>query len=134
MSALAVSRDLSRDECVERLGQVELGRLVFSANCLPTARPVHLDLVGDELRVTLSRDVDRTALKDGDVVALEIDDASSVAPATWIVTVTGKVLGTADPATSGVSKRSPGWAAAEGLPLLRLSLEQLDGYTTEPLP
>jgi hypothetical protein len=106
--------------------------MAFSANCLPTARPVHLDLLDGELVVALGRDVDRSTLKDGDIVAIEIDDASNLTPATWIVTVTGRILGTLDRAGDALDAGKLSWAVAEELTLLRLSIDRLEGCSTEP--
>jgi len=129
---MVASRDLGRSECLSRLATAEIGRLIYTANCLPAARPVHLDLIDGSLYVALGRDVDRTAVRAGDVVAIETDDASPYAAATWSVTATGVILGFVEAGEDQSPSPRLAWAAAAGLPLIHLSLEQLEGYVSDP--
>jgi hypothetical protein len=122
------SRSLSRRECLERLTAAEIGRIVFSANCLPAARPVHLDLEDDHVLIAVGPEIDRQAIRFGYVVALEIDDSSPSAAASWAVSVTGVVLEVFDDPLAELPPSPLSWAPSAGLSLLSMSVDRVEGH------
>ena len=132
MSTAIESRSLSRRECLAHLRGAAAGRLVFSLNCLPAARPVRLDLIDDLLLVVLGPEIEREAVRRGDVVALEIDDSSPSAAASWSVSATGRVLERFDDELAEPPSSRLSWATAAGLPLLALSIERIEGHSLDP--
>ena len=122
MSSVAAPRMLTRIDCLTHLEGAETGLLMYSAHCLPRGQPILLHLFGSSLHIAFSRDIDRNAIREGNVVAVEIDDASLSSPATWSVTATGVVC-----ETTGETDLPSDWETA-GLCVLSLSLDQLVGY------
>jgi hypothetical protein len=100
----------------------------FSANCLPAASPVRLELAGERLLVALGPEIEEQTIKVGDVVGLEIDDSTPAAPASWAVSATGVVLEVFDDPHAEAPSSSLSWAPAAGLSLLSLSIEQISGH------
>jgi nitroimidazol reductase NimA-like FMN-containing flavoprotein (pyridoxamine 5'-phosphate oxidase superfamily) len=67
------AQSLTRDECLELLGQCSLGRVAFTERALPAIRPVSYVLVGHQL--VLSTQAEGLGRRlDGQVVAFEVDD------------------------------------------------------------
>ena len=132
VSTALESRDLSRRECLAHLRDSTAGRLVFSLNCLPAARPVRVDMIDDLLLVVLGPEIDPQAVRTGDVVALEIDDSSPSAAASWSVSATGQVLRCFDDELAEPPSSRLSWAPAAGLPLLVLSIERIEGHGLDP--
>jgi uncharacterized protein len=88
---------LSREECLQLLASVPVGRLIFTANALPTARPMNFALVDGliVLRAAAGSAVIRKAA-DG-VVAFEADELDAAAGSGWSVVVTGRAELVTDP-------------------------------------
>jgi hypothetical protein len=122
-----MSRPFGRLECLKLLAAAVGGRIAFSANCLPAASPVRLELAGERLLVALSPEIEDQTIKMGDVVGLEIDDSTPLAPASWAVSTTGVVLNVFDDPAVEPPASSLSWAPSAGLPLLSLSIEQISG-------
>jgi len=131
MNAAVETRALSRRECLEHLAEAEMGRLMLSVNCLPMARPVHLELRDQELLIALGPDIDPSTVRSGDVVAIEIDSVESPDSSTWSVTVTGIAEESLDRPSEDPELERLRWAAVAGLPIMQLSLEHIDGQWTD---
>ena len=116
MSSVAAPRMLTRIDCLTHLEGAETGLLMYSAHCLPRGQPILLHLFGSSLHIAFSRDIDRNAIREGNVVAVEIDDASLSSTATGVVCE-----------TTGETDLPSDWETA-GLCVLSLSLDQLVGY------
>ncbi|WP_121750983.1 pyridoxamine 5'-phosphate oxidase family protein [Streptomyces sp. E2N166] len=92
-------RELSRQECVSRLSQADVGRVVFTRDALPAVLPVNFLLEPDGavlLRTSASSEMVHAV--DGAVVAFEGDDFNAAAHAGWSVLVTGLASVVTDPA------------------------------------
>ncbi|MEU2893077.1 pyridoxamine 5'-phosphate oxidase family protein [Streptomyces albidoflavus] len=93
--------ELTRTEALALLGEVSLGRVVFTQRALPAVRPVDHLLDGDDIVV---RTYDSSALRGqarphGAVVAYQADALDPVTHLGWSVVVTGycrPVTGPAD--------------------------------------
>ncbi|WP_155055785.1 pyridoxamine 5'-phosphate oxidase family protein [Streptomyces blattellae] len=92
-------RELERQECLRRMAEVSVGRVVHTRQALPAVLPVNfcLDTDGAVLLCTsaaseLVRAIDRA------VVAFEVDEVDTVAHGGWSVTVTGRATAVTDPA------------------------------------
>ncbi|MBF6331571.1 pyridoxamine 5'-phosphate oxidase family protein [Nocardia transvalensis] len=88
-----VSRDLSLAESLHLLGQVHVGRIVYSRYALPTIRPVNHLL--DEETIIIHAHRGATLAPDRQVVAYEADIIDEQTHRGWCVIVTG----TAEPIT-----------------------------------
>jgi len=80
---------MSREECLDLLGSVSMGRLVLSVDCLPVAKPVFVDVVGDAVIAAVTPGIESEAARRGDVVAIEVDGQVGEGSGTWTVSVTG---------------------------------------------
>ncbi|MCX5040325.1 pyridoxamine 5'-phosphate oxidase family protein [Streptomyces coelicoflavus] len=83
-------RELSRQECLRRLSEADVGRVVFTRAALPAVLPVNFLLEPDGavlLRTSASSEMVRAV--DGAVVAFEGDAFDAAAHAGWSVVVTG---------------------------------------------
>ncbi|MGC9501577.1 pyridoxamine 5'-phosphate oxidase family protein [Streptomyces sp. WG7] len=83
-------RELSRQECLRRLSQADVGRVIFTRDALPAVLPVNFLLEPDGavlLRTSASSEMARAV--DGAVVAFEGDEVDAAAHAGWSVVVTG---------------------------------------------
>ncbi|MGN0120828.1 MAG: pyridoxamine 5'-phosphate oxidase family protein [Streptomyces albidoflavus] len=92
--------ELTRTEALALLGQVSLGRVVFTQRALPAVRPVNHLLDGDDIVV---RTHDSSALlgqarPHGAVVAYQADALDPVTHLGWSVVVTGYCRPVTDPA------------------------------------
>ena len=131
VSATIETWALSRRECLDHLAEAEVGRLMLSVNCLPVARPVHLELREQDLLAALGPDVDPSTVRNGNVVAIEVDGIASRPTSTWVVTVTGIAEEFLDRPSGDPNLERLGWAAEAGLPMMRLSLKHIDGQWTD---
>ncbi|MEO3855783.1 pyridoxamine 5'-phosphate oxidase family protein [Acrocarpospora sp. B8E8] len=93
-------RDLSREEALDRLGSISLGRIVFTRNALPEIRPVNHLLDGHAviIRSHLGAAIVSAAAERGVVVAYEADNLDPVTHLGWSVIVTGTAYLIREPA------------------------------------
>lgn len=92
-------RELGRQECLELMAGVPVGRIVFTRRALPTALPVNFRLEADGavlLRTAAGSELVRAV--DGAVVAFEADDVDAARQSGWSVVVTGPATVVTDPA------------------------------------
>lgn len=88
MDGVRVVETLSRDECTVLLGLADIGRVILTAQALPTALPVHY-VVDDGVIVFRISGAKLAAAPHGTVVAFEIDDFDADLRTGWSVVVTG---------------------------------------------
>lgn len=89
---------LGREECLRLLASVPVGRLIFTVNALPTARPMNFALVNG---LIVLRAAARSAISQkvaGAVVAFEADELDAATGSGWSVVVTGRAELVTDPA------------------------------------
>jgi nitroimidazol reductase NimA-like FMN-containing flavoprotein (pyridoxamine 5'-phosphate oxidase superfamily) len=123
--------ELDRARCLDLLGSVSFGRIVFTYKALPAIRPVnhilrHSDVI---IRSHLGSAM-VSAAADGAVVAYEADDIDPVAHTGWSVVVTGHARLITDPdLVDHYRTRLEPWA--DDLPMdyvLRIESELVTGF------
>ncbi|MFF5342337.1 pyridoxamine 5'-phosphate oxidase family protein [Streptomyces althioticus] len=91
-------RELGRQECLQLMNKVSVGRIVFTRHALPAVLPVNFGLDHDDavlLRTSATSDLVRAI--DGAVVAFEADDVDAARHSGWSVVVTGSATVVTDP-------------------------------------
>ncbi|MFD7686534.1 pyridoxamine 5'-phosphate oxidase family protein [Streptomyces sp. NPDC059781] len=92
-------RELGRQECLQLMAGVPVGRVVFTRRALPAVLPVNFRLDDDGavlLRTAAGSELVRAV--DGAVVAFEADDVDAARRSGWSVVVTGPATVVTDPA------------------------------------
>jgi nitroimidazol reductase NimA-like FMN-containing flavoprotein (pyridoxamine 5'-phosphate oxidase superfamily) len=90
--------ELDRAECLDLLGSVSFGRIVFTYKALPAIRPVnHILRRGEVIIRSHLGSAMVSAAADGAVVAYEADDIDPVEHVGWSVVVTGHARLITDP-------------------------------------
>jgi uncharacterized protein len=120
---------LSREECLRLLASVPVGRLIFTANALPTARLMNFAVVDGVilLRVAAESAIARKAT-DG-VVAFEADELDTAAGSGWSVVVTGRAELVTDPAAVARYRAVPlvPWAPGVRDQFVTVTTEMVEG-------
>ncbi len=98
---------LSRQESLDLLGSVPVGRMVYTRQALPAVDPVNFALSGGEIVIRSGAGGTLTAAARGDVVAFEADTLDTVARCGWSVTVIGRSRQASDPGEIGRLLRLP---------------------------
>jgi nitroimidazol reductase NimA-like FMN-containing flavoprotein (pyridoxamine 5'-phosphate oxidase superfamily) len=80
---------LSRDECLRLMGQVPLGRIVYTRQALPAVELVNFVLDDGEIVIRTDSGGKLAAATRGAVVAFETDSVDVTAHTGWSVTVIG---------------------------------------------
>jgi hypothetical protein len=80
---------LSRQECLDLLGSVRIGRLVYTRQALPAVEPVSFAVCGNDIVILADPNGQLAAAVRGDVVAFEADALDVTAQSGWSVTVIG---------------------------------------------
>jgi nitroimidazol reductase NimA-like FMN-containing flavoprotein (pyridoxamine 5'-phosphate oxidase superfamily) len=88
---------LSRNECLQLLGQARLGRIGLSIQALPVVLPVNFALSEDHVVVRTVPGTKLDAATAGAVVAFEVDGYEPDGSAGWSVMVQGRVQAVTDP-------------------------------------
>ncbi|MEU0912790.1 pyridoxamine 5'-phosphate oxidase family protein [Streptomyces althioticus] len=92
-------RALDRRECLRLLGEVPVGRVVYTRQALPAVLPVNFSLdSGGSVVLYTSAGSDLVRAVDGVVVAFEADDFHAGCRSGWSVVVTGRAAVVTDPA------------------------------------
>ena len=87
---------LNRRQCLDRLQQVRVGRLVFTEDALPAIQPVNFRIWRDDVVIRVAGGPKLAAATDHHVVAFEADELDPDLRSGWSVTV----VGTAEPITA----------------------------------
>ena len=80
---------LSRDQCLRLMGQVPLGRIVYTRQALPAVELVNFALVDGDIVIRTDSGGKLAAATRGAVVAFETDSVDVGTHAGWSVTVVG---------------------------------------------
>jgi hypothetical protein len=129
-SEVLTSEVLSRTECLNLLSSRSLGRVAVSRRALPAILPVAYSLLHDDVVFVSATGPDGLGELDGNVIAFEVDDITSLAGAGWSVTVVGvaRLLDERDPDWCHVGDLVPGRGAdAPAVELFRLSTNHMSG-------
>ncbi|MDH6522173.1 pyridoxamine 5'-phosphate oxidase family protein [Streptomyces sp. SAI-090] len=123
-------RELGRQECLQLMAKMPVGRIVFTRQALPAVLPVNFSLDGDGailLRTSAASELVRAV--DGAVVAFEADDVDAARHSGWSVVVTGSATVVTDPAEyQRLARTGPlSWAPAPQEVLIRIEPELVTG-------
>jgi len=88
---------LSREGCEELLSRAEIGRVVLTAQAMPTALPVNYAFDGKDIVFRTGSGTKLAAAKNGTVVAFEVDDFEPALRIGWSVVATGVATTVTDP-------------------------------------
>src|SRR6266568_1769967 len=88
---------LDREDCLELLAAVPLGRVVFTDRALPAIQPVNFVLDGEDVIIGTAAGSKLAAATRGAVVAFEADDFDQAVHMGWSVTVLGHARQVDDP-------------------------------------
>jgi hypothetical protein len=80
---------LSRGECLRLVGQVPLGRIVYTRQALPAVELVNFTLDNGDIVIRTDASGKLAAATRGAVVAFEADSVDIAAHAGWSVTIVG---------------------------------------------
>ncbi|CAM3696042.1 pyridoxamine 5'-phosphate oxidase family protein [Mycobacterium frederiksbergense] len=81
---------LNRRQCLDRLAQVRVGRLVFTEDALPAIQPVNFRLWHDDVVIRVAGGPKLEAATTNQVVAFEADELDADLHNGWSVTVVGQ--------------------------------------------
>ncbi|MGW0157974.1 pyridoxamine 5'-phosphate oxidase family protein [Mycobacterium sp. NPDC003323] len=81
---------LNRRQCLDRLAQVRVGRLVFTEDALPAIQPVNFRLWRDDVVIRVAGGPKLEAATANQVVAFEADELDPDLRNGWSVTVVGQ--------------------------------------------
>ncbi|WP_369029776.1 pyridoxamine 5'-phosphate oxidase family protein [Streptomyces adonidis] len=91
-------RELDRQECLSRLAEAPVGRIVYTRQALPAVLPVNFSLERDGAIVVRTSAVsDLVSAVDGAVVAFEADAVDVTTQSGWSVVVMGPAALVTDP-------------------------------------
>ncbi|HEY9522723.1 MAG TPA: pyridoxamine 5'-phosphate oxidase family protein [Thermopolyspora sp.] len=127
---------LSRAECVELLGSVPIGRIVFTDRALPAVQPVNFVLDGDTVVIRTSVGSKLAAVIRNSVVAFEADEFDTVGRTGWSVTTVGHARAVTDPDEIARLADLPlaPWAPGSRDHFIVLPLEQISGRRVRSHP
>jgi nitroimidazol reductase NimA-like FMN-containing flavoprotein (pyridoxamine 5'-phosphate oxidase superfamily) len=80
---------LSREQCLRLVGQVPLGRIVYTRQALPAVELVNFALADGDIVIRTDSSGKLAAATRGAVVAFEVDSVDIAARAGWSVTIVG---------------------------------------------
>lgn len=81
---------LPREECLDLLRQVEIGRIVLTIKALPIALPVHYRLIGDDIVFACGAGSKLDAALADTVIGFEVDNIDQADGMAWSVLAVGR--------------------------------------------
>ena len=90
MSSLHDVEGLDREECLELVRTVPMGRLVFTEHALPAVQPVDFRWWRGDVVIRIAAPAMLAAASDNRVVAFETDELDADLRCGWTVTVVGR--------------------------------------------
>lgn len=89
---------LSREECLDLLASLPIGRLIYTRKALPAVQPVNFAVSDGEVIIRAGAGRKVAAAARGDVVAFEADALDISTRSGWSVTVIGRSRQATEPA------------------------------------
>ena len=80
---------LSRSNCLQLLGQAQIGRIALSMGALPVVMPVNFAVFDGDILIWIARDTKLDRAASGAVVAFEIDGIEPGTQSGWSVLIQG---------------------------------------------
>jgi uncharacterized protein len=128
---------LSRDECLRLVGQVPLGRIVYTRQALPAVELVNFALDDGDIVIRTDSSGKLAAATRGAVVAFEADCVDIATHTGWSVTIVGYSRAVTDDADIRHLEESGlvPWAPGKRDHFIRISPEIVNGrqISTRPL-
>jgi nitroimidazol reductase NimA-like FMN-containing flavoprotein (pyridoxamine 5'-phosphate oxidase superfamily) len=126
---------LNRQECLELLGSVDLGRVVFTDQALPAILPVTFTVDDDSVVLRTARGSRLARAAQGAVLAFEVDQVDVASRLGWSVVVTGEALIETDPAQQArLGTRLQAWVPGPKDVFIRIPLSVVSGRRIQGLP
>ena len=94
----AFLEELTRDECLRRMADVAVGRIVYTRLAMPAVELVNFAIADGDIVIRASRSGKLAAAIAGAVVAFEADHLDPAAHTGWSVTAIGESREVTDPA------------------------------------
>jgi nitroimidazol reductase NimA-like FMN-containing flavoprotein (pyridoxamine 5'-phosphate oxidase superfamily) len=130
------TRVLSRNESLRLLASEVIGRVVLTANALPTALPVHYGVDGDAVVFRTGPGIKLNTASRGTVVAFEADHFDEELRMGWSVVVVGVAHVVTDP--DGVARAeavlTEWWAEPAHPRIVRIEIGSITGRWLVPVP
>ena len=125
---------LSRDECLRLVGQVPLGRIVYTRQALPAVELVNFALDDGDIIIKTDSSGKLAAATRGAVVAFEADSVDTVTHAGWSVTIVGYSRAVTDGPEIRHLEESGlvSWAPGKHDHFIRISPEIVNGRRIAP--
>jgi uncharacterized protein len=125
---------LSREECLDLLASLPIGRLIYTRQALPAVQPVNFALSEGEIVICASAGRKVASAARGDVVAFEADALDASSRSGWSVTVIGRSRQASDPAEISRLRRLPlvSWAPSAADHFICIGLEIVNGRRFRP--
>jgi hypothetical protein len=129
--------ELTRPECLQLLGTVPVGRIVFTHHALPAIRPVNhlVDLDAEVVIIlaTMGAAITAAASPGGIVVAYEADALDPARQLGWSVIVTGTACLISDKVAAGrYRERIDPWIGQSTNDVISISTDIVHGYRLVP--
>jgi nitroimidazol reductase NimA-like FMN-containing flavoprotein (pyridoxamine 5'-phosphate oxidase superfamily) len=119
---------IAQDRCLALLEEAEFGRLAFTADGVPTIRPVNHRLLRQTLIIRTTYDSLLGHLN-GDKVAYEVDEIDPATHAGWSVVATGTAtpISDVDEIVEAAHPRRRPWAEGDRGQFLKITIEDISG-------
>jgi Pyridoxamine 5'-phosphate oxidase len=131
-------RDLSREECLLLLGQVPVGRVVFTHRALPAIRPVNHLVEADQIiiRASLGTAISsEPGIDGGTVVAYQADLIDMAERLGWSIVVVGRASHVTDLAEISRYRRAlQSWGTTESDDIIAIRADVVSGFRLVPAP
>ena len=138
MTETRLRRELSRQECLRLIGEVTVGRVVFTQRALPAVRVVGHLVEADQIifRADLGPAISTETGGDrdrGTVVAYEADLIDAADSVGWSVVVVGRATHVTDETEVARYRRAlPSWAADGADDVIAIRAGMVAGFRLEP--
>jgi nitroimidazol reductase NimA-like FMN-containing flavoprotein (pyridoxamine 5'-phosphate oxidase superfamily) len=130
-------KELSREECLGLLGEVPVGRVVFTHRALPAIRPVNHLVEADQIiiRTSLGAAISsEPSLEGGTVVAYEADLIDAAERLGWSIVVVGRAGHVTDLAEVDRYRRAlQPLSSAEGEDIIAIRADMVTGFRLLPV-
>jgi Pyridoxamine 5'-phosphate oxidase len=129
--------ELTRAECLRRVGSVPFGRIVFTVRALPAVQPVGHLVDGAQviIRARLGAAIGSAADGSGTIVAYQADLIDPVLRAGWSVVIIGRAHRVTSEAQAARYRKSlPSWVDGEMDEVIAIDADLVTGFRIMPVP
>lgn len=128
---------LTRADCLQLVGSVPFGRIVFTSRALPAVRVVNHLMLGEQIiiRASLGAAISSEADGTGTVVAYEADLFDPAERLGWSVVVVGRANRVTDTELAARCRESLSpWVDGETDQVIAIAADLVTGYRMIPVP